>query len=250
MIHLSSNLKFLRGKRGITAQVLADTLKVSRGTVTNWENSISVPDLFSTEKLAEFFKVPIGDFLTVDLSRQDSYPQHETGSVVVNDKTEEYIKGGDAVVYDMTGKMIMYVPLVSEYAYGSYLRGFADPIYLKSLPRTPWIVDREHKGNYLSFEVAGDSMDDNSRDSLIAHDLLLTREVKRELWQDSKLHYKKYDFVIAHKTKGIVVKRVIDHDVSKGIITLHSLNGEYADFEIQVDDVQQIFNILQIKRTR
>lgn len=141
----------------------------------------------------------------------------------------------------------MFVPLINQYAYGSYLNGYSDPEYIDDLPKVPFESDREHKGDYLCFEVKGDSMDDDSKESYVEGDILLCRNVRQEYWK-SKLHIHKWDFVIVHKEKGIVVKRITHHDVEKGIITLHSLNDFYEDYDVHLSDVSQIFNIVDFKR--
>lgn len=64
------------------------------------------------------------------------------------------------------------------------------------------------------------------------------------------MHIKKWYFVIVHKTDGILVKEIIDHNPDTGEITCHSLNPspEYEDFKINLNDVAQLFNIVQISR--
>lgn len=144
---------------------------------------------------------------------------------------------------------IMNVPLVHVYAYAGYLNGFGDEQYFQDLPRVPWLNNREGKGNYLCFEVMGDSMDDGSYESYLENDILLCREVKKEHWT-SKLHINKWDFVIVHKEDGIILKRIIKHDVDKCEITTHSLNSFYEDKIIHLKDVSQIFNVVDFKRKK
>ena len=155
----------------------------------------------------------------------------------------------EATTMDLTGQAIIHAPTVSQFAYGGYLSGFSDPEYIESLPTIPFIVDKEPKGTYVAFEVRGESMNDGSIDSIAQGDILICREIKRELWQ-SKLHIKKWDFVIVHRTKGIVIKRIANHNTNIGQLSLHSLNPEYEDFTVKIDDVMQIFNIVQVQRKR
>ncbi|MFT4168194.1 MAG: S24 family peptidase [Dysgonomonas sp.] len=142
---------------------------------------------------------------------------------------------------------IKMIPLVSQYAHAGYLGGFADAEYIDTLPKIPIFIDHELKGNYIGFEVKGDSMDDNTRDSIAQGDILACREIKRELWQ-YKLHYDKWDFVIVHKTEGILVKRITNHNTSTGDITIHSLNPMYEDRVLNLDDLAQLFNVVQVIR--
>ncbi len=144
---------------------------------------------------------------------------------------------------------IMYVPLVNQYAYAGYLNGFSDNEYMETLPRIPFILDKEYKGEYLCFEVKGDSMECDSEESISEGSILLCRNVRKDYWK-SKLHIHKWDFVIVHKELGIVAKRIINHDVDKGILTLRSLNSFYKDYDIHIKDVQQIFNIVEVQQKR
>jgi phage repressor protein C with HTH and peptisase S24 domain len=142
---------------------------------------------------------------------------------------------------------IMNVPLVNQYAQAGYLSGFSDEEYTESLPTIPFTDDVEHRGEYICFEVKGDSMDNGSYESYLEGDILLCRNIRQDFWM-SKLHINKWDFVIIHKEKGILVKRIIKHDVENGIITLHSLNEYYNDFEIHLKDVAKLFNIVSTRR--
>ncbi|MBD8001568.1 LexA family transcriptional regulator [Phocaeicola faecium] len=145
--------------------------------------------------------------------------------------------------------IILHVPLVSQYAQAGYLCGYADAAYMATLPTIPYIVDHEAQGHYVAFEVKGDSMNDGTEDSILEGDRLLCREIMPHLWADSKLHFRKWDFVIIH-SDGILVKRIIDHDVENHTITIHSLNSLYPDKVINLADVKQIFNVIELQRPR
>ena len=146
---------------------------------------------------------------------------------------------------------VKYVPMVSQYAYAGYLTGFGDEEYMESLPTIPFVVDQQQmKGCYICFEVKGDSMDDGTQDSILEGDRLLCREIGRHLWTKNKLHINRWDFVVVHRTEGILVKRIIDHNVEACEITIHSLNPEYPDRVLHLNDVAQILNVVEISRNR
>lgn len=137
------------------------------------------------------------------------------------------------------------VPIVPIYAQAGYLHGFGDMDYIDSLPTMPVITDRNFKGKYMIFEVNGDSMDDGSARSLVTGDKVMAREIRQDLWM-SKLHINSWYFVIVHRTEGILVKQIIDHNVEKGIITCHSLNRQFDDFSLNLADVAQLYNVISI----
>lgn len=139
------------------------------------------------------------------------------------------------------------IPLVSQYAYGGYITGYGDPEYMESLPIVDFTPDREMTGNWLAFEVRGDSMDDGSYESYRSGNIVICREVKPHLWKDSKLHIHRRDFVIVCED-GILIKRIIDHDVENHTIVIHSLNPDYKDRTLNLAEVRQIFSIVESRR--
>lgn len=139
------------------------------------------------------------------------------------------------------------VSVVGQYAAAGYLNGFADATYIEDLPKVPFFIDHEVRGKYMGFEVRGDSMDDNSANSIIEGDTLICRQIKPDLWCH-KLHIQKWYFVIVHRTEGIIVKQIIDHNTETGDITIHSLNSFYPDRVLNLKDVAQLFNVVQINR--
>ena len=154
-------------------------------------------------------------------------------------------KKTDGVILDLGDSIVMHVPLVNKYAYAGYLSGYGDAEYIEKLPRVPFAVDKEHKGNYIAIEVKGESMNDGTRAGYIEGDVLLCREVPNHHWQN-KLHIKKWDFVIVTKTDGILIKKISKHNTATGDITLHSLNEDYDDIHMNLHDVAKIFNVVQV----
>lgn len=141
------------------------------------------------------------------------------------------------------------VPLVPSYAHAGYLAGFGDPEYLDTLPTVPFLPDRRMTGNYVAFEVKGDSMDDGTADSYKDGEVLICREVEPDYYKNDRLHINKRDFVIVHKD-GILVKRIVAHDVERHTITIHSLNPMYNDEDINLADVRQVFSVVSSQRSR
>ena len=54
---LGSKLKMLRKSRGLTQDVIAELLDVSRGNISHYENNSRTPSIKAIEKLAEFYNV-------------------------------------------------------------------------------------------------------------------------------------------------------------------------------------------------
>jgi len=194
---------------------------ISQSTLGNYKNGKTRPTPANAEILLQYFSKD---------AEQPEAPRNNEAAFI-------------------TTSHILNVPLVNQYAYAGYLCGYADPEYLETLPTLPFIIDQEAHGSYIAFEVKGDSMDDGTDEAYKEGDRLLCREIQRHLWAESKLHIRKWDFVIVH-TDGILVKRIVNHDVEHATITIHSLNPLYPDRTLHLNDVRQIFNVIEMSRPR
>jgi phage repressor protein C with HTH and peptisase S24 domain len=145
---------------------------------------------------------------------------------------------------------VFNVKLVGQYAYAGYLNGFSDPEYMETLPTVPFLIPEGQttRGQYLAFEVRGDSMDDGSTNSIVEYDIVLGRLIAPHFYDNSKLHYKKWYFIIVHEHEGVIIKQITAHDVENKTITVHSLNELYADRVIHLGEVKRIYNVVQLLR--
>lgn len=200
--------------------VISKDTHISQSTLGNYKNGKTKPTPANAEILLQYFS--------------------NTQETSINKTVEALPLAPDHIIY---------VPLVNQYAHAGYLCGYADAEYIETLPKIPFIIDQEAHGHYIAFEVKGDSMDDGTDEAYKEGDRLLCREIQKHLWKESKLHIRKWDFVIVHK-EGILVKRIIDHDIEKCTITIHSLNSFYSDRVLQLADVRQIFNVIEMSRPR
>lgn len=198
------------------------------------------------QKIITTFHLPMDFFISYDIN----VPEEEKS--ISLDKLDPRILelfegvGGLRKLLDMN---IVNVPVVSAYAYAGYLAGYGDAEYIDSLPTVPFIPDRKMTGNYVAFEVRGDSMDDGTADSYKDGEILICREVERDYYKNDQLHINKRDFVIVHKD-GILVKRIIEHNVGEHTITIHSLNPMYKDEVLNLADVRQVFSVVTSQRNR
>ena len=92
-------------------------------------------------------------------------------------------------------------------------------------------------------------MEDGSIDSYVEGEIVICREVERDYWRDSRLFIHKRDFVIVHE-EGVLIKRIIEHDVERHTITIHSLNPMYQDRVLDLAQVKQIFSIVESRKQR
>lgn len=255
---LKDAVREIKFRSGLTQAEIADRLGVRSTYLSDMING-RVP---LTESVAGKIYELFGISVTADFLYNLGEP--EAGLNVLSDfKASPYLRVSSAPEASPVSQVppgpdaaavrhadVFLVPLVSKYAYAGYMVGYGDDEYVGTLPAVPFLIPegQTHRGEYVAFEVKGDSMDDGTDASLKDGDLVLCRKVKRELWTGGcKLHYKKYNFVIAH-TEGLLIKRIVDHDVEAGTITVHSLNPEYPDRVLDLNEVIEIRNVVQFQR--
>lgn len=163
---------------------------------------------------------------------------------------ENYTQSGSNITQKSTSNVkqkiysnTLEVKVVTIPARAGFQDSYYSEEYLNDLPSVLIEADKEYKGNYLAFEVDGDSMEPDYNKG----DIVICREVQRSLWQ-YKLHYKEYDFVIAHGTQGIMLKEITDHNPETGDITCHSLNQEDGinkDFTLNLKEVAFLYNVVE-----
>lgn len=152
------------------------------------------------------------------------------------------------------GSISMNVRIVPARAHAGYRLGFQDPEWFEEYDTIPLTVEKRHIGTYLAFEVKGDSMTSYDPEfaerSVYEGRIVVGRDLPKHHWK-SKLHINtEFPWVIVHKSEGVLIKEIADHDVENGIITIHSLNPKYPDEKLFLDDIEQIFDVVQIVKKR
>ncbi|WP_336716341.1 S24 family peptidase [Chryseobacterium mucoviscidosis] len=184
----------------------------------------------------------VSKYINKKLSPPDNFLTTIENEMGVN--LDDFIKIQESNVKLKTYPSAIEVKLVTTKARAGYSDSYYSEEYLKDLPSVLVESDKEYKGNYLAFEVDGDSMEPE----YYAGDIVICREVKRDLWQ-YKLHYKEWDFVIAHGTQGIMLKEITDHNTLTGEIICHSLNENHKDFKLNLREVSFLYNVVEHRRS-
>lgn len=239
-----SNMSAKKFAETIGIKTVQSLYDIQKGKIKNISKALA-------GKISETFPEIEKDWLITGegemLKQQESSPEASTVKTKGNDIYLETSSG--IKYYELSGnKYRMRVPLVPFNAYARYISETCEPIQQdrESWDEVEFIVDKIGHGNYMAFEIKGDSMNDDSRRSFIQGDLVLARELDKVHWTNS-LRYNQYPFWIIVLSDTILCKEIIDHNVETGDIICHSLNPspEYADFTINLKDVCRIFNIVQ-----
>ena len=82
IMSLGENLQFLRKRENMTQEQLAETLEVSRQSVSKWESDSTYPETDKLLQLAELFHCTLDDLMRKDISSQyiedkSNYDQHK-----------------------------------------------------------------------------------------------------------------------------------------------------------------------------
>ena len=224
-MELPERLKQIRIHLGLSQDKFSASIGLKQGSYSDIERG-------RVKALSESVML----LLKITYNVNPDWVANENGSIFL-DKTS----GNGKVLADLD---YIDVPLVPVRGKAGFFAGYGDKEYIETLPTRQVIVDREYKGRYLCFEVDGDSMDDGTRDSICDRDIVLGREVRRELWEH-KLQIKNWNFIIVHK-EGISIKNIIEHDCETYMIKCHSLNPLFDDFDLRLDDVVELYNLIKI----
>src|SRR6201998_2437406 len=179
---ISSKIKFLRKRKGLTQQQFADQIGIKRSLVGAYEEERAEPKYELLKNIASFFDISVDDFI------------NET----INEKWAPKPKGNPANLRILSisvdkdeNENIEMVPLKAS---AGYLNGYADPEYVAQLPK--FYLPMFRNGTYRAFEIKGDSMLPLPSGTTIIGEYV-------ESWTDVKAGD---TYVVVSKSDGIVYK--------------------------------------------
>ena len=117
----SDNIRFLRGKKEITQQDLADTLIITRSRYVSYEDGRSEPPIEVLVKISKFFNISIDLLVSVDIRK---YPLDEILRLPDNRIVLP-------VVVDKLGNNS--IEIIPQKASMGYLSGYSDPEYIENI---------------------------------------------------------------------------------------------------------------------
>lgn len=215
---ISTNIKFLRKKKGLTQQQFADNIGIKRSLVGAYEEDRADPKYDLLRKIALYFEVSIDDFIneTIDdkwltHSKKTSGSGLRILSISVDKDDNENIE------------------LVPVKASAGYLNGYADPEYVANLPK--FHLPMFKSGTYRAFEIKGDSMLPLPSGTVIIGEYV-------ENWGDIKPNE---TYVILSQSEGVVYKRVGNRFRENKKLKLLSDNPAYDPYEISGEDLLEVW---------
>lgn len=228
-MYFNTNIKFLRKRKGRTQDDVAFALDMKRSTLSGYENEVAKPSVEVLLSFSDYFKISVDTLIKINL---ESLPESQL--VQLERGYDVYIKGSKLRVLATTvdSENNENIELVSEKAKAGYTSGFSDPEYIRVLPtfKLPFL-SRERK--YRTFQISGDSMLPIPDKSYVTGEFI-------DNWSYIK---DGQPCIILTLDDGIVFK-VVENKMDEGKMILHSLNSLYTTYDIDINDVKEIWKFV------
>src|ERR1044072_5913196 len=204
------NLKFLRKQKGWTQQEFADKLGIKRSLLGAYEEERAEPRTEVLELVSDMFRVSIDDLLRRALgSQKDNFLEKRRQQKLGSSRQQ-----------------VEFVPVKAA---AGYLAGYNDDEFIEEL--NTFTLPMLGAGNYRAFEIAGDSMLPTPSGSVIVCH-------KVDGWDDIKNNE---TYVVVTNREGIVYKRLLKSNRSKGKITMVSYNPQFEPYAVAMEDVIELW---------
>lgn len=217
MANISSNLKYLRKKKGLTQQQFADALEIKRSLVGAYEEDRAEPKYELLKKFAAYYELSMDELINDK----------------IDDKWKPKPKGDPANVrvlsISVDNQDRENIELVPVKASAGYLNGYADPEFIGALPKFQLPMFRQ--GTYRAFEIKGDSMLPLQSGTVVVGEYL-------ENWNELKPGE---TYVIISKGDGVVYKRAGNKFKENKSLKLISDNPIFEPYTIPGEDVLEIW---------
>ena len=212
---LAENLKYLRKKKNISQQQLADILQIPRTTLGDYERGHTEPNVHTIVQMSEYFDVGIDQLLTKKLSHEDL----------------EIIRQRDfrVLAISVDSQNRQNIEFVSAKVEAGYLQSYQDPEFIQELPKLYFPSIPE--GTYRAFEIQGESMLPLHSGSVVICS-----------YTESLDHIKnERTYVIATHLDGIIYKRILKNPDGLSLTAI-SDNPSFPPYRIAYRDIAEIWS--------
>lgn len=227
-IFFNTNLRFLRERRKMSQEHLAQALGMTRAKLAALElGNTKAPPPEDYLTIANFFKMSIDTLFKIDLTKIGELKLRELEA-----GHDVYMKGGNlrvlAISVDRSNQEhVEYVPVKAQ---AGYATGYHDPEFIKALPKYA-LPNVPKTGTFRIFPTVGDSMLPFPEGSEI-----LARYVAD--WTSLKPDTL---CIVVLKTEQNVVFKLLTTDLSAGKATLRSLNPLYIPYQVALEDIAEVW---------
>ena len=208
---------------------------VSLRTIQLYERKNANIPIKNLTKIAHYFDMTIAELYLQEFNDMgESYT-----------KEQPFTKHGSVFYPLVHGKYLVMAPLIFVEWHKKYIDGLEkkdDSVPFKSA----FIIDFLAKEPHRIFEISGDSMNDDSLNAIPNKAFVLGLGLRKESFtkDDETLWNKSYILVCKDR---IICKQLTGYSKDKASLLCHNLNTspEFQDFELPLEDVFQIFKIVQ-----
>jgi transcriptional regulator with XRE-family HTH domain len=215
------NLKRLRKQKGWTQEEFAQKIGIKRSLLGAYEEGRAEPNLQTLIRISKIFGCSIETLITENILGIDNKIHQST--IDSEGKKLRVL----SITLDKRGNENLH--LVPQKASAGYLNGLSDPEYVSELP--VFYLPIFTNGTYRAFEIKGDSMLPIPSGSIIIGEYV-------ENWKNIK---DDKTYVIVSSKEGIVYKRVQNLIEQKNRLKLISDNKIYESYEINIEEVQEVW---------
>jgi transcriptional regulator with XRE-family HTH domain len=216
MSQAGKNLKYLRKLRGWTQEEFANKLKIKRSLLGAYEEERAEPRIEVLEIVSSIFKMTLDELLLKDVSSA---------------KGSTYLDKRRQLKLSESTSQIQFVPVKAA---AGYLAGYADPDFIDEL--NTFTLPMLSGGNYRAFEIIGDSMLPTQSGSVIVGEKL----------EDIENVKTSNTYIVVSRSEGIVYKRLLKNNRSKNKVTLVSDNPIYEPYQVNTEDIAEIWQAQMI----
>lgn len=210
----------------MSQEVLAEKAGMTRTKLAALENGATKnPPLDDLIRFSDIFNIGIDHLVRVDLSKLGELRLREL-------ETGVDLKGGRLRILTTSvapdGRE--NVEVVTTHAKAGYASGYADPDFIAQLPvfHMP-TLPKDRK--YRMFPIAGDSM----------HPIPHGAQVIVEYVEDWTAIPSGTPCIVITHNDGIVFKLVDNRLNEAGVLTLRSLNANYAPYDVQAREIEEVW---------
>ncbi|OBX22337.1 MULTISPECIES: XRE family transcriptional regulator [Bizionia] len=217
MKNITKNIRHLRHLKGLTQEVFADDLKITRSRISSYEEGRSTPSIDMLIELSNYFKIPVDILIKNDLTKSK-----DTSFIEIGNKRVLF----PITVDDDNENLIEVVPIKAS---AGYLSGYDDPEYIEQLQKIklPFLPSGKHR----AFPIKGDSMLPLKEGSYVVGKFV---EDRRDISSNRT-------YVLLTLNDGMVYKRVINTIKETNNLMLVSDNPLYQPYEIPIDEVLELW---------
>jgi len=220
----SENIKYLRIKKDVSQQVVADAIGIPRPRYAKYEDGKNFPPPETLVALSRYFAMSIDLLLSVDVRKIP------VGDLLKLENNRVLLP----ITVDAHGNNLIEV--VTQKAKAGYLNGYSDPEYIESLQQIslPFLGPGKHRG----FPVEGDSMPPHEDGSII-----VGRYIEK---LGEVLDGKTY--IVITKDNGIIYKRLNKN--GKNSLMLNSDNTFFEPYTVKASEILEVWEyVCNIGRT-